>query len=227
MAVSQMHDKVFPGESSEYREARTQLLREEIALRQKIEDVAALRRNLPLGGLIQEDYVFEEYVDGKTQQTKLSELFEGDKSTLIVYSLMYGSSWEAPCRMCNGILDGLNGNIPHLTQQVNFAVVAKALVQKLNDWSNGRDWNHMRLLSSQNNNYNVDYHTQTGDDDQWPICNVFAKTDDGIRHFYASELFFAPVEGHPRHMDLAWPLWNLLDLTPEGRGQDWMPDFSY
>jgi len=24
-----------------------------------------------------------------------------------------------------------------------------------------------------------------------------------------------------------WPLWNLLDLTPKGRGADWLPDFSY
>ena len=34
------------------------------------------------------------------------------------------------------------------------------------------------------------------------------------------------VYGQPRHADLTWPLWNLLDLTPEGRGTDWHPDYQ-
>jgi hypothetical protein len=25
------------------------------------------------------------------------------------------------------------------------------------------------------------------------------------------------------HIDLMWPLWSVLDLTPEGRGTDWRP----
>ena len=24
-----------------------------------------------------------------------------------------------------------------------------------------------------------------------------------------------------------WPLWNALDLTPEGRGKDWYPKLDY
>jgi predicted dithiol-disulfide oxidoreductase (DUF899 family) len=31
----------------------------------------------------------------------------------------------------------------------------------------------------------------------------------------------------PRHVDMLWPLWNLLDLTPEGRGKDWYPKLAY
>jgi predicted dithiol-disulfide oxidoreductase (DUF899 family) len=26
---------------------------------------------------------------------------------------------------------------------------------------------------------------------------------------------------------MMWPLWNLLDLTPDGRGADWYPRLSY
>lgn len=40
----------FPGESPAYRAARDALLEAEIELRQKTEQVAALRRQLPLGG---------------------------------------------------------------------------------------------------------------------------------------------------------------------------------
>jgi predicted dithiol-disulfide oxidoreductase (DUF899 family) len=31
----------------------------------------------------------------------------------------------------------------------------------------------------------------------------------------------------PRHGDTIDPLWNLFDLTPEGRGTDWYPELSY
>jgi predicted dithiol-disulfide oxidoreductase (DUF899 family) len=55
-----LHDKRFPGESDEYRAARNALLQAEIDLRQQIEHVAALRRQLPEGGQVPEDYVFEE-----------------------------------------------------------------------------------------------------------------------------------------------------------------------
>ena len=49
----------FPNESPEYRQARNVLLAKEIELRRHIERVAALRRALPLGGGVPEDYAFE------------------------------------------------------------------------------------------------------------------------------------------------------------------------
>ena len=57
---SPLHEMRFPGESADYRAARDRLLHEEAALRRHIEEVAALRRSLPLGGPVAEDYVFEE-----------------------------------------------------------------------------------------------------------------------------------------------------------------------
>ena len=50
----------------------------------------------------------------------------------------------------------------------------------------------------------------------------------GIRHFYMSELFFDGSDwaNDPRHVDPMWTLWNVLDLTPEGRG-DWYPAVTY
>jgi hypothetical protein len=42
-------------------------------------------------------------------------------------------------------------------------------------------------------------------------------------------LLYAPTEPgqNPRHVDSLWPLWNVFDLTPEGRGTDWYPKHSY
>jgi predicted dithiol-disulfide oxidoreductase (DUF899 family) len=40
-----------------------------------------------------------------------------------------------------------------------------------------------------------------------------------IRHFWGSELFYAPTDADqdPRHVGTLEPIWNLFDLTPEGR----------
>jgi predicted dithiol-disulfide oxidoreductase (DUF899 family) len=50
----------FPGESASYRAARDELLAAERELRKQVEQVAQLRRKLPLSGALQEDYAFEE-----------------------------------------------------------------------------------------------------------------------------------------------------------------------
>ncbi len=118
--MGRYHDKRFPGEDDRYREARDRLLQAELDLRGQIETVAAMRRELPLGGA----------------------QFPSD----------YG--------------------------------------------------------------------------DQHPVLHVFVRRDDGVHHFWSSELLYEQTDGQPRHIDLTWPLWNLFDLTPEGRGTDWYPRYQ-
>lgn len=216
----------FPGESDAYREARNELLQAELDLRTQLEKVAALRRELPPGGPLKEDYVFEELNEQVVVKTKMSELFAPGKNSLVVYSFMFAPNADQPCPMCNSILDGLNGQTQHVTQRANLVVVAKAPIEKLSAWAASRGWQNLRLLSSYGNDYNRDYYGEN-EGHQMPNCNVFVKTESGIRHFYASEVLYAGVEGQPRHVDLLWPLWNVLDLTPEGRGSDWMPKLAY
>ncbi len=101
-----IHSQRFPGESASYRDARNQLLEAEITLRKNIEDVAALRRKLPLGGELKEDYVFDEgpadLSDTKTaRKTRLSELFSPGKDTLAIYSYMFGPQMKEPCVSCH------------------------------------------------------------------------------------------------------------------------------
>ena len=81
------HSVRFPGESEAYRTARNELLDAEIELRRRIESVAAQRRNLPLGGPLPEDDLFEEAgSDGGVREIRLSNLFDKGKNTLIIYS---------------------------------------------------------------------------------------------------------------------------------------------
>ena len=87
----------------------------------------------------------------------------------------------------------------------------------------------LRLLSSAGTTYNRDYRAETADGAQQPMLNVFHRDGDTIRHFWGSELFYAPADPgqDPRHVGTLEPLWNLFDLTPEGRGTDWYEQRSY
>ena len=229
-----LHSIRFPNETPAYRDARNELLEAEVALRKNIEDVAVLRRKLPLGGQPPEDYVFDEGAadindSQTTRTTRLSELFDPGKDTLAIYSYMFGPNMKSACTSCTSILDGLNGTAPHARNRINFVVVAKSPLARIRELARGRGWNNLRLLSSANNNYNRDYHGENEKGGQLPSLNVFARRDGKIHHFYHTELLFAPpVPGMDgRHVDLLWPLWNLFDYTPEGRGTDWYPKLSY
>ena len=216
----------FPNETTGYRAARNELLEKEIALRAEVERVAAMRRGLPLGGQIKENYAFEEFEpEGKVRTVKLSELFEDPKTSLFVYSWMYGPAMAQPCPMCASIIDGLNGNARDITQRINLVVVARSPIERIMAFAKGRGWTSLRLLSSARNSYNADYFGETSAGDQYPMANVFVRRDGSISHFWGTEMLYTNVEGDPRHMDLMWPLWNILDTTPEGRG-DWYPPLN-
>ena len=223
----------FPGESSEYRHARNELLKAEDELRRLNEQVAAKRRALPAGGLLAEDYVFESAVDGS--EVRFSELFAPGKDTLVIYHMMF-PRWskdpragapegktallplvEQPCPSCTSVVDGLNGPAAHISDRVNLVVVAKTDPARLGAYAEERGWRNLRLLSSRNNTFNRDYHGETHEGEQLPVLNVFSRDSDGIHHRWASELTF--VRGDNSPLDPIWPIWGVLDLTPNGRGE--------
>jgi predicted dithiol-disulfide oxidoreductase (DUF899 family) len=233
-AMAQPHSFRFPGETDSYRRARNQLLEAEIDLRRRVEDVAALRRQLPLGGEIPEDYQFEEgSADLNDSQTirhvLLSQLFQPGKDTLAIYSFMFGPKMKSACPMCTSIIDGLNATAVNAGQRMGLAVVAKSPLERIRTFAQQRGWNHLRLLSSAANNYNRDYYGEDSEGGQQPSLNIFVRRNRKIHHFWHSELKLArPEPGqNERHVDIIWPLWNLLDLTPEGRGADWYPRLRY
>jgi predicted dithiol-disulfide oxidoreductase (DUF899 family) len=238
----------FPGESAEYRAARDRLLAQEVELRRATEEVAAARRDLPPGGAVPEDYVFEgEGADGSPAGVRMSDLFAPGKGSLVIYSFMFPRDpgddrpgpqagetarlplHEGPCPSCVALLDQLDGAVEHATQHVNFTVVAKAPLQRILTFAEERGWGRLRLLSSAHNTYNRDYLGETAEGSQRPMLNVFHRDGDTIRHFWGSELFYAPTEPgqDPRHVGTLEPVWNLFDLTPEGRGSEWDEQLSY
>jgi len=203
----------FPNESHEYREARNQLLQQEIELRRLTEKVAQQRRELPPGGEIPEDYIFH-----GDEPVKLSELF-GDKSTLAIYSYMYGPEKKRPCGMCTPLLDGLNGVNDHMQQRLSFVVVADSASDRLRAFIQERRWN-LRLISSAGTTYNKDYHGITDKGYEDTMLNIFKKEGNTVRHFWGMEIRDAPKDKGQDHraVDILNPIFNMFDLTPEGRG---------
>jgi len=238
----------LPGESQEYRAARDRLLEQEAELRRAMEAVAAARRALPPGGRVPEDYVFHGAgPDGAPADVRLSELFEPGKESLVLYSFMFPRDpgdptpgppggetsrlplADGPCPSCTALLDQLDGAADHVSQHLNFAVVAKAPLLPVLTFARERGWRRLRLLSSAGNSYNTDYFAETAGGVQRPMLTVFHREGDVIRHFWSSELLNAPTEPgqEPRHVGTLEPLWNLFDLTPQGRPANWVEQFSY
>jgi predicted dithiol-disulfide oxidoreductase (DUF899 family) len=237
----------FPGETPEYRKARDQLLLREIELRREMESVAESRRALPPGGIVAEDYLFDELDDsGTVTQVKLSELFGAGKDSLAIYNFMFprhsgdhrpgpqhGESAklpieESPCPSCTALIDQLDGAEPHVAAHASLVVVAKTSIDRLAMFGRERGWRNIRLLSSSGNTFARDYNGEV-DGQQMPMMNVFRRDGDLIRHFWGSELLYATTDPNqdPRHLGTVEPAWNLFDLMPNGRGVDWDEQLDY
>lgn len=234
----------FPNESPAYREARNALLDAEIALRRQTEAVAEMRRALPRGGEVPHDFVFERIgANVRPETVKLSDLF-GEHSTLLLYSFMFGPERDSPCPGCTHLLDCVDGAARHVPQRAALYAVAKSPIARLAAWAHARGWNHLKLLSTAGNEFDAHYYGDTkaltpamreergyGEGKDWdePMLNVFVRDGDTVRHFWGSELVFAPQEPDQDHrgLDFMDPVWGMLDTTPEGRGKDFFPKLNY
>ncbi len=215
----------IPNESAEYRAARTALLAEEIELRRHIARVAALRRTLPPGGLVEGDYRFR---GENGAETDFAGLF-ADKQTLVAYSYMFGPQRARPCPMCTNLLGAWEGNATDIGQQVSLVVIARSPIEKLKAWKQERGWKHLRLYADLNDNYSRNYGGVLPDGSDIPALNVFTRRDGSIRHFWSGEMTpqTADQGQDPRGAPDPAPLWMVLDCTPEGRPPHWYPSLEY
>jgi predicted dithiol-disulfide oxidoreductase (DUF899 family) len=215
------------GASDQYIGARIELAKAERTLRDQIEMVAAARRMLPRGALMQ-DYALTEGpkdlgLSEPVRTTRLSELF-GDHDKLFVYHLMYHPDHDEACEMCSMWVDGLHGVSHHLRQHMAFVVIGKAPLPKLRAWARRRGWDGLRILSSYGTTFNADVHAEQSNGDQRPMVSVFVRDDGQVHHFYTLPANF--IDNAERGIDLVSPVWNVLDLLPTGRG-NWYSENSY
>jgi predicted dithiol-disulfide oxidoreductase (DUF899 family) len=205
-----------------YAAKREELREAELELMRHRERVAALRRDLPPGDAV-DDYVFVDAEDGR--EVRLSELVTPGRS-LILYHYMYGKAQNEPCPMCSMWIDGYNAIAHHVQQRSDFVVLAAADVDQLRDVAKKRAWTNIRLLSAGTSSFKKDFGSEDDDGGQIESVSVFTRDGNGaVRHFYTGSAELAP-DVRERGIDLLSPVWNLFDLTPEGRG-DWYPSLSY
>jgi predicted dithiol-disulfide oxidoreductase (DUF899 family) len=239
----------FPGESAAYRAARDRLLQDEIELRRAMERVAAARRALPPGGEVPEDYAFRgARPGGAPTDLRLSDLFRPGIDSVAIYCWMFPRHQsddrpapptgplsklpldQTPCPSCTALLDQLDSAAGHVDQRMGLAAVAGVPAELMLDVAADRGWQQLLLLSSAGNSFRRDYYGDSETGDPMPMMNVFHREAGGtIRHTWGSELMSAPTDDgqDPRHMGTLEPLWNLFDLTPEGRPADWHEQLHY
>jgi predicted dithiol-disulfide oxidoreductase (DUF899 family) len=212
----------IPNESAEYRAARTALLQEEYELRRHLERVAAMRRTLPPGGEVIGDYRFM----GEAGASDFAGLF-GDKETLILYSFMFGPQRERPCPMCANLLGPLAANAQDLEQKIALGVIARSPVERLVAFKQERGWQGLKVYQDLNDAYSKAYFGLLPDGSEIPAINVFTRRDGAIRHFWSGEMTEGDPGQDPRGAPELAPLWNFLDMTPQGRDPDWYAKLSY
>ncbi|MFI7098163.1 DUF899 family protein [Streptomyces sp. NPDC050161] len=219
------------GESADHLAAREELRRAEIDLMRHREQVAAQRRALPQGPPVG-DYVFIEGPAGldagdtPVREVTLSGLFTAPDRPLIVYHFMYGKRQTEPCPMCTLWIDGFQGIAHHVARNADFVIAAAAEPPVLRQHARNRGWSRLRLLSCGDSTFKYDLGSEDEDGEQDSTVSVFTRDADGtVRHRYSAHPRLAE-DIDERGIDLLAPVWHLLDLTPQGRG-DWYPSVDY
>lgn len=206
----------LPNESAEYLAKREELRQAEIELMQQRERVAELRRGLPKGATIQ-DYEFLDS-DEPVTRVRLSELFTAPERSLVIYHFMFGKKQTKACPMCTAWIDAFNGVAHHLAQNVDLAIVAAADPSTLRAFARDRGWDKLRLLSAGESTFKYDLGSEDREGGQDSTISVFTRESDGtLRHFYSCHPWLGE-DIKERGIDELNPIWNVMDLTPQGRG---------
>lgn len=220
--LAEAASRPYPGDSAAYRRARTALLAEEIELRRHIERVAAQRRALPPGGEAK-GYTFRDQNDAVLP---LADLF-GKHDTLVSYFWMFGPRRPRPCPMCTAFLDAFDRPSRSITQRVGFVVIGRSPVARQLAFARERGWQDLQFFQSIGDQFARDYRALGPRDEEMPALDVWIKRDGRVNHFWAGELGGTEDPGQDaRGAPDPTPLWNILDLTPAGRGTDWYPTLA-
>src|SRR5262249_18032523 len=146
--------------------------------------------------------------DEPIKKVRLSELFTSPDRSLVIYHFMFGKKQTTACPMCTAWIDGYNGVAHHITQNVDFAIVAAADPATLRAYASERGWGRLRLLSAGDSTFKHDLGSENADGAQDSQISVFTKDSDGtLRHFYSGHPWLDP-QIKERGIDELSPIWN-------------------
>lgn len=214
---------------SEWIEARKELLKKEKEFTVLRDQLSQQRRDLPWVQ-VNKEYVF----DGPNGKQPLSELFDG-RSQLIVYHLMYDSTWDAACPSCSFWADNFNDINVHLNQRdVTMIAISKAPYSKIDAYKKRMGWD-FKWVSSFDTDFNRDYYVSFTSEElekkkgfyNFTIQDPTVSELPGVSVFYKdpSGKIFHTYSAYARGIDVLNNTYNYLDLVPKGRDEDGY-DFS-
>ena len=130
--------------------------------------------------------------------------------------------------MCTSFLDSLNGSAAHISQHTNLGVVAKAPIDRVQAFDDKRGWSQLQMLSSSSCDYNSDYFAEEPEDEQSPVCHTFVRREDGIFHFYATELYYVPFSKRATQDTSIWcgPCGRCSTQHPTAAGRTGSPPWT-
>jgi predicted dithiol-disulfide oxidoreductase (DUF899 family) len=226
---------------------RLDLLKAEKELTHASDQLARRRQALPWVR-VEKDYEFETG-DGVAS---LEDLFRG-RSQLLVYHLMFGPDYKAPCPSCSMIADGFDGFWEHLAHHgVMLWAISRARYAKLQAARERMGWK-FPWASSFGTDFNFDYGvglTETQQDEGFTynfqdnpamsrstpeapekfaaMCGVDGRTYlrelPGMSAFVIEDgEIFHTYSAYARGLDGLWGAYQWLDRAPLGRNESGGP----
>ena len=188
---------------AEWRATRDDLLVKEKAATRALDALAAERRRLPIVR-IENDYEFE----GPDGKLRLVDLFEGSRQ-LIVYHFMFGPGEDA-CTGCSSFTDNI-ADLSHLrARDTAFVLISRAPYDEIRAFKERMGWT-VPWVSSFGSDFNYDFRVTIGDGERFAL-SVFLREGDSVYRSYVTS---------SRGVDRLRLDFNLLDLTPLGRQEEW------
>jgi predicted dithiol-disulfide oxidoreductase (DUF899 family) len=183
-----------------------------------------MRRALPPGGEAK-DYRF---LDENGKEVGLPDLF-GPRDTLFTYFWMYGPERERPCPMCTSFVGSLDIPAPDIEQRVALAIIGRSPVSRQLAFARERGWRNLKFYQTIGDDFVRHYRGFFPDGSEGAMVLVWTRKDGRVRLFWAAEGSEETADpGFDPHLAPdPTPLWNILDMTPEGRGTDWYPRLEY
>lgn len=227
----------------EWLKARLELLKAEKELTRKSDEVAGQRQALPRVR-VDKNYVFETCQG----EESFADLFRG-RSQLIVYHLMFGPDYKAPCPSCSFIADGFNGFWEHLYHHdVMLWAISRAPYENIQAHKERAGWS-FPWASSFGSDFNQDYFVGLTDalqdagyqynfqekppiprdakgapDGHAAMCGVdlrtYLKELPGMSAFVLEDgEVFHTYSTYGRGLDILWGAYQWLDRAPLGRNE--------
>jgi predicted dithiol-disulfide oxidoreductase (DUF899 family) len=190
--------------ASEWQTARDELLVEEKAMTRALDALAAKRRRLPVVAF-DKPYVFE----GPGGSASLADLFEGRRQ-LVVYNFMLWPGSDEICGGCASFTDNIP-NLAHLNaRDTTFALVSRVPLEQIDAVKQRLGW-PLPWYSSYGSDFNRDAGVSSDRGEMFGLSVFLRDGDDVYRSYFTSG----------RGVDRIRVDFNLLDLTPLGRQEQW------